>query len=137
MKDVTIRHEGAAIDGHFIIAKGERSQQHLVQPTADGDQYVCFGWGHVATIIVALMKRIENPINDLDKARAQEGLDQICGLVGSHGVITNLQKIRAELCQDCTGLGAPGQEIMTADIVAKSDASGISPGKHPVSTDVS
>jgi len=134
--EVQIRHSDSPIQGHFIINDSERSRQHTVQPTADGPEYVAFGWKHVATIIVALMQRIEAPKNDMDKAMAEAQLDAICALVGSHGVITNLPKIRVDLCSDCAGLGAPSQAIINADVVAKADAGGASVGKHPVTTGV-
>lgn len=131
----SVRHSDSPIPGHFILNDSERCHQHVVVHEDDEGnkkEYVCIGFDHVANILAALMVRYENPKNDVDKARAEEGIAQICGLLGSLGVITNLPKIRAELCGDCLKLGAPGTAIKNADIVQMADFHGSSPGKTPV-----
>lgn len=140
---VSVRHEGSPIPGHFIIGHGEdgnvseRAAQHIVTEIDDDGtprEYVCIGFEHAATIIAASMVQLENPRNEIDKACAQARLDAICGLLGSLGVITNLPKIRNELCPDCLGLGAPATEILKADVAAMADRFGASPGKHLVNS---
>lgn len=141
MKPVSVRHSDSPIAGHFIIPHGEdgkvteRMAQHLVTTTDENDvptEYVCIGFEHVTKIISSLMVRYEHPKNDVDKACAWEGLEQICGLLGSLGVIVNLPKIRAEQCADCLKLGTPGTDIVNADISAMADKHGASPGMTPV-----
>lgn len=132
---VSVRHADSPIAGHFILNDGERSQQHVVSQTDETGkltEYVCIGFDHAAKIITALMVRYESPKNELDKACAWEGLEQICGLLGSLGVIVNLPKIRAELCADCLKLGAPGTDIINADVAGMADKHGASPGKSSV-----
>lgn len=135
MNPVSVRHIDSPIAGHFILNDGERSRQHVVTDTDENGkvtEYVCIGFEHTAKILASLMVRYENPKNEVDKACAWEGIEQICGLMGSLGVIVNLPKIRAELCADCLKLGAPGTGIINADVGAMADKHGDSPGKTPV-----
>lgn len=141
MKPVSLRHADSPIPGHFIIPHDEagnlteRVAQHFITQTDENgkvSEYICVGFEHAAKIIASLMVRYESPKNDTDKACAWEGIEQICGLLGSLGVIVNLPKIRAELCADCLKLGTPGTDILNADVAVLADKHGASPGMTPV-----